>query len=115
MTSSLFQSTRHLCVRAVRCGLRLGLSLLPAYTSQALANVRDSVWGREPSGSVLGLLNPYTRRFLGGRQPLCGIGVTSLMERTSMPAVDNARTADSRPEPGPATRTSTVLRPDSFA
>src|SRR6188768_3852504 len=60
------------------------------------------------------LLN-YTRRFLGGRQPLCGIGVWSLIERTSMPAVASARTADSRPAPGPLTLTSTVRRPDSFA
>ena len=52
-----------------------------------------------------------TLRFFGGRQPLCGIGVTSLIERTSMPAVDSARTADSRPEPGPLTRTSTVRKP----
>src|SRR5947209_9992336 len=37
------------------------------------------------------------------------------MVRTSMPAVAKARTADSRPEPGPATRTSTARRPDSFA
>src|SRR5580704_2122654 len=56
-----------------------------------------------------------TRRFFGGRQPLCGIGVRSLMERTSSPAVDRARTADSRPAPGPLTATSTVRRPDSFA
>src|SRR5580658_7855868 len=56
-----------------------------------------------------------TRRFLGGRQPLCGIGVRSRMERTSSPAVDSARTADSRPAPGPLTATSTVLSPDSLA
>src|SRR5277367_2485543 len=57
----------------------------------------------------------YTRRFLGGLQPLCGIGVTSLIARTSMPAVASARTADSRPEPGPLTRTSTVRNPLSPA
>src|SRR5215475_4459907 len=56
-----------------------------------------------------------TRRFLGGLHPLCGIGVTSLIARTSMPAVDSARTADSRPEPGPLTRTSTVRSPLSVA
>src|SRR6201992_2214582 len=56
-----------------------------------------------------------TRRRLGGRQPLCGIGVTSRIERTSMPAVASARMADSRPEPGPATRTSTERRPWSRA
>ena len=49
----------------------------------------------------------HTLRRFGGRHPLCGIGVTSLMSRTSSPAVANARTADSRPAPGPLTRTST--------
>src|SRR5947209_11778648 len=43
------------------------------------------------------------------------MGVTSLMARTSIPAVLNARTADSRPEPGPETRTSTVRSPLSPA
>jgi hypothetical protein len=38
-----------------------------------------------------------------------------VIARTSIPAVARARTADSRPEPGPATRTSTVRRPVSFA
>src|SRR5438067_6090543 len=56
-----------------------------------------------------------TLRFFGGRQPLCGMGVRSLICRTSIPAVDSARTADSRPEPGPLTRTSTVLSPYSLA
>src|SRR5581483_3964123 len=59
--------------------------------------------------------NFYTRRFLGGRQPLCGIGVMSLIVRTSMPAVCNARTAASRPEPGPLMRTSTFRSPISKA
>ena len=39
----------------------------------------------------------------------------SLIERTSIPTVLNARTADSRPAPGPLTRTSTERRPDSLA
>src|SRR5882757_10188735 len=56
-----------------------------------------------------------TRRRLGGRQPLCGIGVTSRMLRTSMPVVARARIADSRPEPGPETRTSTERTPWSRA
>ncbi len=30
---------------------------------------------------------PYTRRRLGGRQPLCGTGVISAMERTLMPTL----------------------------
>src|SRR6266704_2548223 len=46
-----------------------------------------------------------TRRFLGGRHPLCGIGVTSRIERICRPAVASAWIADSRPEPGPWTRT----------
>src|SRR5450631_1602579 len=56
-----------------------------------------------------------TRRFLGGRQPLCGMGGRSFMVRTSMPAVARARTADSRPAPGPAIRTSTKRNPNSLA
>src|SRR5580658_2637714 len=56
-----------------------------------------------------------TLRRLGGRQPLCGIGVTSRMLRTSMPVVARARIADSRPEPGPETRTSTERTPWSRA
>src|SRR5215472_9007540 len=57
----------------------------------------------------------YTLRFFGGRHPLWGMGVTSRMARTSIPAVARARTALSRPEPGPATRTSTDRRPLSPA
>src|SRR5665213_4579566 len=49
-----------------------------------------------------------TRRFLGGRQPLCGMAVVSRIDRTSSPAVASARTADSRPEPGPLTRLSLI-------
>src|ERR1700722_13031472 len=52
-----------------------------------------------------------TRRRLGGRQPLWGMGVMSRIERTSSPAAASARTADSRPEPGPLTRTSTERKP----
>src|SRR2546426_914007 len=43
------------------------------------------------------------------------MGVLSLMARTSKPAVASARMADSRPDPGPLTRTSTVRRPTSLA
>src|SRR5580693_183722 len=53
----------------------------------------------------------YTLLLFGGLHPLCGIGVTSRMERTSMPDDAKARTADSRPEPGPLTRTSTLRTP----
>src|SRR5437016_11197083 len=57
----------------------------------------------------------YTLRFFGGRHPLCGIGVESLIPRTSSPDAASARIADSRPDPGPLTRTSTVRSPTSFA
>src|SRR5579872_7353544 len=56
-----------------------------------------------------------TLRFLGGLHPLWGMGVLSLIARTSRPAVARARMADSRPEPGPLTRTSTTRRPTSLA
>src|SRR5262245_22664924 len=56
-----------------------------------------------------------TLRRFGGRQPLCGIGVTSRIAFTSRPAAARARIADSRPEPGPATRTSTARMPWSRA
>ena len=44
-----------------------------------------------------------TLRRFGGRQPLCGIGVTSVMAVTSRPAVWRERIACSRPAPGPFT------------
>src|SRR5262249_38385035 len=53
----------------------------------------------------------YTRRFFGGRQPLWGSGVTSSMALTVRPALCRAVMADSRPEPGPLTRTSISFRP----
>src|SRR6201989_1695479 len=56
-----------------------------------------------------------TLRFWGGRQPLCGIGVTSAMLVIFRPQLFRARTADSRPGPGPPTRTSTFFTPCSCA
>src|SRR5205085_11302352 len=56
-----------------------------------------------------------TRRRLGGRQPLCGIGVTSLIDLMSSPDAASARIADSRPAPGPLTFTSTERTPCSVA
>src|SRR3954471_3707765 len=70
---------------------------------------------KDSLGLSVSASDSQTLRFFGGRQPLWGIGVTSLMARTSMPAVDRARTADSRPEPGPLTRTSTTRNPLSPA
>src|SRR5919199_6138353 len=52
-----------------------------------------------------------TLRRLGGRQPLCGIGVTSLIDFTWRPAAASAWMADSRPLPGPCTRTCTRRTP----
>ena len=48
-------------------------------------------------------------------QPLCGIGVTSLILLNSRPAVWRALIAASLPEPGPLTYTSTVFKPCSIA
>src|SRR5690606_20547233 len=55
------------------------------------------------------------RRRLGGRQPLCGMGVTSAMLVILMPSAFSERMDDSRPGPGPLTRTSSVLMPYSIA
>src|SRR6188472_2112865 len=55
------------------------------------------------------------RRRLGGRQPLCGTGVTSVMLLIFMPSAFNARTALSRPGPGPLMRTSRFFTPHSCA
>src|SRR5882672_9111825 len=65
--------------------------------------------------SIYVLLINYTLRFLGGRQPLCGNGVTSLIITTSMPLLERARIALSRPLPGPFTKTSTFFKPASRA
>src|SRR6266545_4677160 len=56
-----------------------------------------------------------TLRRLGGRQPLCGTGVTSWIEPTSRPVACSDRMAVSRPEPGPLTKTSTLRIPCSIA
>src|SRR5512139_335794 len=57
----------------------------------------------------------YTRRRFGGRHPLWGIGVTSRIDFTSRPAVESARMADSRPDPGPFTSTSHERMPKVLA
>jgi hypothetical protein len=57
----------------------------------------------------------HTLRRFGGLHPLCGIGVTSRIDFTSSPTVCRARIADSRPEPGPLTRTSSDRIPTPFA
>src|SRR3954469_15964971 len=55
------------------------------------------------------------RRRFCGRQPLCGTGVTSLIDVMRMPSADSARTDDSRPGPGPLISTSRFLMPCSMA
>src|SRR3954466_2878219 len=56
-----------------------------------------------------------TRRFFGGRPPLWGMGVTSRMDTTRSPTEASAWMADSRPLPGPWTRTRTRRRPRFLA
>ena len=53
----------------------------------------------------------YTRRFLGGLQPLCGIGVISRINVISKPADCNDLIDVSRPDPGPCNSTSTCFIP----
>src|SRR5262249_2233160 len=52
-------------------------------------------------------LGPHTRRRFGGPQPLCGIGVPPLMMLPTEPAACRLARADSRPAPGPFTKTCT--------
>src|SRR4051812_33483001 len=66
------------------------------------------------AGPVYLAMDQTLRRF-GGRQPLCGWGVTSEIVPTSRPAACSERIAVSRPEPGPLTNTSTFFRPCSCA
>ena len=54
----------------------------------------------------------YTRRFFGGRHPLCGMGVMSSMDLIFKPADCSAVIALSRPLPGPLTLTSMSLIPN---
>src|ERR1700759_1496356 len=66
-------------------------------------------------GPVYLAMTNYILRRLGGRQPLWGTGVTSLMPVTSIPTFWIERIAVSRPEPGPVTTTSTLRTPCSIA
>src|SRR5436190_22899988 len=69
---------------------------------------------RRQTAPVYLAMTQTLRRF-GGRQPLCGMGVTSLMPTTSIPVFGMVRMAVSRPEPGPFTTTSTFRTPCSMA
>src|SRR4051795_4025895 len=70
---------------------------------------------RLQSAPVYLAMNSQTLRRFGGRQPLCGTGVTSWMVPTSRPVACRLRMAVSRPEPGPFTKTSTLRIPCSIA
>lgn len=70
------------------------LSLI--YTETLLITMRDT------EGRTLRVRGQGLRR-LGGRQPLWGMGVTSMISITSMPALLMVRMALSRPLPGPCT------------
>ena len=52
---------------------------------------------------------------MGGRVPLCGIGVVSVIDKILNPLACNALKAVSLPEPGPLTSTVKVLTPCSYA
>src|ERR1700760_2937198 len=97
----LNRALRRVALRA----LQEQLHLLAAATLAVRASV----------SSHLLSLTPQTRRRFGGRQPLCGTGVTSWMEPTSRPVACSERMAVSRPEPGPLTNTSTLRMPCSMA
>src|SRR4029079_2481395 len=68
----------------------------------------------DPVRSLLPMTLQTLRRF-GGRHPLCGIGVTSLIRLIVKPAACSERNADSRPAPGPFTNTCTLRMPASIA
>src|SRR6202041_2884843 len=77
----------------------------------ALAALPQTGYAKPAQAKMPVLLKNQTRRRFGGRQPLCGMGVTSRITTMCKPAAASARTADSRPEPGPLTRTSTLFMP----
>src|SRR5579872_2511440 len=56
-----------------------------------------------------------TLRRLGGLQPLCGMGVRSRINVILKPVEASARSADSRPDPGPFTKTLSDFIPCSCA
>ena len=94
----------------------------------SLASVANFFWGAQAVGFLQAkksarpsMASPTAensaqmRRRFCGRQPLCGTGVTSEMLVILKPTAFNARTADSRPGPGPLMRTSRFFTPHSCA
>src|SRR5215213_7773527 len=96
------------CIRATLDRALVGEALL-AFEVELLALAAAMTAFIQISGHV------YTLRRFGGRHPLCGIGVTSAMLPILRPIALRARTADSRPGPGPLIRTSMFFTPHSWA
>src|SRR5262249_50801971 len=90
---------------------RKGKVTAPFPWCRGLAGV-SSYYFLRPGGEKGG---SYTRRFFGGRQPLCGRGVASSMALIAKPEGRSAVMADSRPAPGPFTLTSISRRPNLLA
>src|SRR5689334_21409282 len=101
-------------VLAGREGTRLERALRP----DTLAALEEQLHLLAPAAPAVGSGVTRHRQTLlrfGGRQPLCGCGVTSEICPTSRPAACSERIAVSRPEPGPLTNTSTLRMPCSIA
>src|SRR5205085_5296836 len=96
---------------------RVGPALDRALHRVALRTLQEQLHLLPPAQAAdrTGVPRHYTRLRFFGRQPLWGMGVTSLMPDTSRPLWDSDRMAVSRPEPGPFTSTSTLRMPCSMA
>src|SRR4029077_1231909 len=70
---------------------------------------------RHLASRSLAILILYMSRLLGGRHALWGTGVTSAILPILRPRALRARTADSRPGPGPLMRTSRFFTPHPCA
>src|ERR1700722_6610856 len=92
----------------------LGESHLDPFRKSFIFSRRQSLQSA-PVYRAICRFTPQTRRRFGGRQPLCGTGVTSWMDPTSRPVACSERMAAPRPEPGPLTKTSTLRIPCSMA
>src|SRR5690606_29213409 len=92
-----------------------GLSHLLPFRKSFIFSRRQRRQSAPVYRAIVSLPRSQTRRRLGGRQPLCGCGVTSEIVPTSRPAACSERIAVSRPDPGPLTNTSTLRMPCSMA
>src|SRR5207247_1741841 len=102
-------------------GGRIAGALDPALGGEAFLAIRAVLLPLATALAALGIeisghaYSFYMRRFFGGLQPLWGTGVTSAMLLILRPSALRARTADSRPGPGPLMRTSRFFTPHSWA